>query len=186
MNAALNFSDKGFLFVAHLSSEATKSWAASASSPAGIELLKDFEGVRLKAYQDTAGVWTIGWGSTRHADGTPVKKGDTLASIAAANTLFTITMSRFAAEVKRLVKVPLTQNQFDALVSFNFNTGALASSTLLKLLNKSDFAGAANEFPKWNKITDPKTKAKIVSGTLVKRRAAERKLFLTAAYLTAA
>jgi lysozyme len=80
---------------------------------------------------------------------------------------------KFEAGVKRLVKVPLAQGQFDALVSFSFNVGlgALGSSTLLRKLNAGDYRGAAAEFPRWNKAG-----GKVYEG-LTRRRAAERSLF---------
>ena len=87
--------------------------------------------------------------------------------------------------VERLVRVPLTDGQFAALASFTFNLGggALADSTLLKKLNQGDYAGAADEFPRWDKarVMDPKSGHKIVTTLpgLAKRRAAERELFLT-------
>lgn len=147
---------------------------------AGIDLIKSFEGLRLDAYQDSAGVWTIGYGSTRYADGKPVKKGDKLVNSHCADDLFVITLREYFDAVNADVKVPLTQNQFNALLSFTYNegTGALASSTLLKKLNAKDYAGAADEFLKWDKITDPKTHEKEVLDTLYKRRKKERELFL--------
>ena len=79
-------------------------------------------------------------------------------------------------------KVALTQNQFDALVSFVYNvgTGVVRSSTLFKKLNSADYTGAANQFLLWNKITDPHTGKKVTCKTLSQRRAKERALFLTA------
>jgi lysozyme len=149
-------------------------------SAAGLALLKDFEGLRLKAYQDIAGVWTIGYGSTFYANGNRIKPTDKLVNKECAEDLLRVTLKGFERTVNRLVTVPLSQNQYDALVCFHFNTGGLASSTLLRKLNKGDYAGAAEQFLVWNKITDPKTGKKVVSDTLVKRRAKERKLFLTA------
>jgi len=148
-------------------------------SASGITLIKNFEGLMLKAYKDIAGVWTIGWGSTRYADGKPVQPGDILVNRACADDLFLVTLKSFVNAVNRLVKVPVTQNQMDALYSFHYNTGALAQSTLLKKLNVGDYEGAAVQFLVWNKITDPHTGKKVVSDTLVKRRAKEQKLFLT-------
>ncbi|MCY1458796.1 Lysozyme RrrD [compost metagenome] len=86
-------------------------------------------------------------------------------------------MQRFEPEVERLVQVPLTGNQWDALVSFTYNLGAanLESSTLLRLLNAGDYVGAAGQFPRWNKAG-----GKVLPG-LVRRREAERVLFLEAA-----
>ena len=149
-------------------------------SAAGIALLKQFEGLRLNAYKDIAGVWTIGYGSTYYASGNAIKPGDKLVNTECAEDLLKVTLTAFERTVNRVVTVPLTQNQYDALVCFHFNTGELASSTLLRKLNAGDYAGAAAEFLVWNKITDPETKEKVVSDTLVKRRAKEQKLFLTA------
>jgi len=128
-----------------------------------------------------AGVWTIGYGSTRYHDGRPVKPGDKLASEQQADALFSNTLGQYADAVNQYVKTPLTQNQFDALVSFTYNegTGALKHSTLLKKLNEEDYAGAADQFLVWNKITDPKTGEKVICETLVARRREERELFLS-------
>lgn len=148
----------------------------------GYALIKSFEGLRLVAYPDIAGVWTIGYGSTRYANGRPVKHGDVLANESAATELMQVTMLQYEKAVNGAVKVPLTQNQFNALVSFTYNTGvgALLISTLLKKLNAGDYASAADQFLVWNKITDPKTGQKVVSKTLATRRVKERNLFLTA------
>lgn len=150
--------------------------AYHSASNDGANLIKGFEGLRLKAYQDIAGVWTIGWGNTRYANGQPVRKGDALLNRDCADDLLVFKLNEFAAEINRLVKVDLNQNQFDALLSFQYNTGALAVSTLLKKLNAGDFAGAATEFGKWNKVT--KEGRKVVSQVLTDRRAKEAKLFL--------
>lgn len=150
-------------------------------SPPGIKLIKDFEGLRLTAYRDIAGVWTIGYGSTRYHDGRPVKPGDKLANETQAAALFSNTLSQYENAVNGYVHVPLLQNQFDALVSFTYNTGiyALKGSTLLKKLNEKDYQGAADQFFLWNKITDPQTGEKEESVTLKVRRTAECKLFLS-------
>lgn len=139
------------------------------TNDAGIELIKKFEGLYLKAYQDPIGIWTIGYG---HTGG--VKAGQKITA-AEAEALLRVDLLTAEGDVARLVKVPLTPNQHAALVSFAFNLGGgnLAKSTLLKRLNAKDYLGAANEFPKWNKAG-----GKILSG-LVKRRAAEQRLFLT-------
>lgn len=148
----------------------------------GIAVIKNFEGLRLDAYRDSAGVWTIGYGSTRYHDGKAVKPGDKLSNEAQADALFRNTLSQYEDAVNKYVKVPITQNQFDALVSFTYNegTGALAGSSLLILLNEKDFEGAAEHFLLWNKITDPKTGKKVVLDTLENRRKEESQLFLTA------
>jgi lysozyme len=147
-------------------------------SDQGEALIKSFEGLRLSAYRDSAGVWTIGYGSTRNYDGKTIKPGDKLASQAQADALLRNTLNTYVDAVYQRTKVPLTQNQFDALVSFVYNTGAAGGKTLFEKLNARDYAGAADQFLLWNKITDPHTGNKIVCDTLVKRRAAERNLFL--------
>lgn len=147
----------------------------------GIAIIKNFEGLRLNAYADSAGVWTIGYGSTRYHDGKAVKPGDKLANESQADALFHNTLSQYENAVNDFVKVPLTQNQFDALVSFTYNEGpyALKSSTLLQKLNGADYTNAADAFLLWDKITDPKTGKKVVLDVLGTRRRAERELFLT-------
>ena len=148
----------------------------------GFKIIKNFEGLRLAAYRDAAGVWTIGYGSTRYHDGKRIKPGDRLASEAQADALFHNTLGQYEQAVNQFVKVQLTQNQFDALVSFTYNegTGALESSTLLAKLNEKDYQSAAAHFLSWDKITDPATGEKIVSNTLVQRRREESQLFLSA------
>jgi len=143
-------------------------------SQAGLDLIKEFEGLRLDAYQDSVGVWTIGYGSTYWPDGRRVKKGDRLANEAEAEQLLRDTVKTYEAGVNRVVKVHITQNQFDALVSFAFNlgVGALEKSTLVKKLNKIDVIPVANEFSRWTKAG-----GKELAG-LRRRRAAERELFL--------
>lgn len=140
----------------------------------GLALLKSFEGCELTAYQDSVGVWTIGYGWTQPVNGKPVSKGMTI-SQDTADSLLCSGVVQYEKGVTGLVKVAANQNQFDALVDFAYNLGgkALEGSTLLKKLNAGDYAGAADEFPKWNKAG-----GKVLNG-LVKRRAAERSLFLS-------
>ncbi len=147
----------------------------------GFKMIKNFEGLRLAAYRDVAGVWTIGYGSTRYHDGVRVKPGDTLTDGIQADALFRNTLGQYEDAVNRLVKAPLTQHQFDALVSFTYNegTGALEGSTLLVKLNEKNYNEAAAHFLAWDKITDPKTGKKVVLETLVQRRKEENELFLT-------
>jgi len=148
----------------------------------GFKIIKNFEGLRLSAYRDVAGIWTIGYGSTRYHDGIRVKPGDILASEVQADALFKNTLGQYEDAVNSLVKVPLSQNQFDALVSFTYNvgTGALKESTLLIKLNEKNYTEAAAHFFFWDKITDPHTSKKIVCDTLAQRRKEESQLFLTA------
>jgi lysozyme len=150
-------------------------------SDQGAKLIKSFEGLRLTAYRDVAGVWTIGYGSTRYHDGRAVKPGDKLADEIQASALFANTLGQYVDAVNNYVKVPLTQNQFDAMVSFAYNegTGALKGSTLLKKLCEKNYQDAANQFLLWTKITNPQTGEKEECGTLKERREKERKLFLT-------
>ena len=130
----------------------------------GLNMVKKYEGLFTKAYVCPAGVLTIGYGHT----GPDVKPGQRITE-AQAEQLLRQDMSKFEAAVKRQVKVPLTQGQFDALTSFTFNCGegALKKSTLLKKLNAGDYAGAQAEFQKWNKGG-----GRVLPG-LVKRRAEE-------------
>ncbi|NBB11834.1 lysozyme [Pseudomonas sp. SLFW] len=144
------------------------------TSPKGFDLIKSAEGLRLTAYPDPAtggDPWTIGYGTTRG-----VKQGMRI-TVDQADQYLKADVARFEPELANLVKVPLTQNQWDALMSFVYNLGSanLASSTLLKLLNVGDYARAAEQFPRWNKAA-----GKEMPG-LTKRRLAERSLFLSAA-----
>ncbi|WP_335952328.1 lysozyme [Acinetobacter pittii] len=142
-------------------------------SNSGINLIKSFEGLRLKAYDDGVGVWTIGTGTTVYPNGVKVKQGDTCTP-EQAKAYFKHDLAKFEKTVNESVTVPLNQNQFDALVSLTYNigAGALKNSTLLKLLNKGDYKGAADQFLVWNKAG-----GKVMKG-LVRRREAERALFL--------
>ncbi|HCU16508.1 MAG: lysozyme [Enterobacteriaceae bacterium] len=140
----------------------------------GINLIKQFEGCKLTAYQDIANVWTIGYGWTQQVDGKPVTAGMTITQ-QKADDLLKQGVVQYENGVNTLVKVQINQNQFDALVDFTYNLGvnALKGSTLLKKLNAGDYAGAANEFPKWNKAG-----GKELAG-LTRRREAEKSLFLS-------
>ena len=143
------------------------------TSDKGIALIKQFEGCKLTAYQDSVGVWTIGYGWTQPVDGKPIRAGMTIKQETAERLLKTGLVS-YEIDVSRLVKVGLTQGQFDALVSFTYNLGArsLSTSTLMRKLNAGDYAGAADEFLRWNKAG-----GKVLNG-LSRRREAERDLFL--------
>lgn len=135
----------------------------------GIDLIKQFEGCRLTAYQDSVGVWTIGYGHTKG-----VKNGDSITQ-AQADAFLRDDVQVAESDVTRLVKVTLSQNQFDALVSFTYNLGvrSLSTSTLLRKLNAGDTKGAADEFLRWNKAG-----GKVLNG-LTRRREAEQSLFLS-------
>ncbi|WP_395696750.1 lysozyme [Methylocella sp.] len=145
--------------------------------PEGAALIKSFEGCRLTAYRDAVGVWTIGFGHSSAAGAPVVKAGMTITQ-AEADAIFMRDAQKFVDRVNALVKVPLKQNEFDALVSFDFNTGALAKSTLLKRLNAGRKDLAPAEFMKWVKAG-----GKTLNG-LVRRRQAEVALFTKETALT--
>jgi lysozyme len=136
----------------------------------GLHLTEQFEGDRLTAYQDSKGVWTIGYGHTRG-----VVAGMTCTQAQAEQWLVE-DIAWAASEVNRLVHVSLTQAEFDSCVDFTFNCGCgnFDHSTLLKLINAGDMAHAAEEFAKWDKCG-----GKVVAG-LLRRRAAEAALFTAA------
>lgn len=138
------------------------------TSKQGIDQIKRHEGLRLTAYADGGGVWTIGYGSTRG-----VRKGMTITE-AEANARLVSDLAEAERAVDRAVSVPLSQQQFDALVSlvFNIGEGAFIGSTLLKRLNEGKYHDAAAQFDRW--VYDNKKK---VPG-LVARRKAEKDLFL--------
>ncbi|MWT35090.1 glycoside hydrolase family protein [Escherichia coli] len=144
------------------------------TSDKGIALIKQFEGCKLTAYQDSVGVWTIGYGWTQPVDGKPIRAGMTIKQETAERLLKTGLVS-YESDVSRLVKVGVTQGQFDALVSFTYNLRArsLSTSPLLRKLNAGDYTGAADEFLRWNKAG-----GKVLNG-LTRRREAERALFLS-------
>jgi lysozyme len=140
----------------------------------GIELIKSFEGLELKAYRDSVGVLTIGYGWTQSVDGKPLRDG-MIIDKSTAERLLKTGVVQYEQSVNQLVKVAINQNQFDALVSFAYNLGtrSLSTSTLLKKLNAGDTAGAAAEFVRWNRAG-----GKVLTG-LTRRREAERELFLS-------
>lgn len=145
----------------------------------GLALIKRFEGcARLRAdglveaYPDPGSggdPWTIGWGST----GAGIGQG-TVWTQAECDTRFEADLARYAAEVTEAIgTAPTTQAQFDALVSFHYNTGAIARATLTRRHRAGDHAGASSEFARWNKAG-----GRVVKG-LVRRRAAEAALYLS-------
>lgn len=143
----------------------------------GIELIKQFEGLSLNPYLDAVNIPTIGFGSTYYEDGTKVTlKDKPITEERATQLLEFIANKTFSENINKVVKVPLNQNQFDALVSFAYNIGNknFNWSTLLKKLNQSDYEGASLEFGRWNQAS-----GKILSG-LVLRRQKEKELFLKA------
>lgn len=138
-------------------------------SQKGLALTQQFEGCKLAAYQDCAGIWTIGYGHT----GADVHPKLTITEEEASALLLKDVASAVAA-VNHLVIVTLTQNQFDALVDFVYNAGEahFANSTLLREVNRGNHAGAAAQFLLWDHAGGC-----VVPG-LLKRRQAEQALFL--------
>ncbi|MFA5186912.1 MAG: lysozyme [Patescibacteria group bacterium] len=140
---------------------------------AGLDLIKEFEGLRLTSYKCPAGVWTIGIGTTVLPSGIRVGPGMTCTELE-AKLYLTFDLKNFEEQVKKLVTVPLNENQFAALVSFAYNCGwqSLQASTLLRLLNHGDYELAAEQFGRWTHGGG------VVLPGLVRRREAEKKLFL--------
>jgi GH24 family phage-related lysozyme (muramidase) len=132
-----------------------------------LSLIKEFEGLRLEAYLCPAKVWTIGYGHTKTAKpGMRITEGG-------AEALLRHDLEWVESTINKHVKVPLTQNQYDALASFIYNVGAGAfrKSTLLRLLNQGDYDGAAGQFQRWNKAG-----GQVLKG-LTRRRKAEAEKF---------
>ena len=145
------------------------------TSDNGKKLIKKYEGFSSSTpYLCPAKVPTIGYGATYYPNGKAVTLKDTPITEKQADEMLSFMLVKYENAVSRYVSVPLTQNQFDALVSFCYNVGQsnLLSSTLLKKLNNKDYKGANNEFLKWNK-----SGGKVLQG-LVNRRKDEREVFL--------
>lgn len=145
-------------------------------SEKGLNFISGFEGTKLTAYKCSAGVWTIGIGSTFYLDGKPVQEGDTITQDE-AKILFKNTLVNFENCVtKALAKTKVNQNQFDALVSLAYNIGCgnFKKSSVLRLTiaNAKD-PSIANSFLMWNKAA-----GKVIKG-LTRRREAEAQLFFT-------
>lgn len=150
-------------------------------SSVGIALIKQFEGCAslrrdglVEAYPDPASggePWTIGWGSTGKWEDGKIGPG-TVWTPEQCNRRLERDLERFAAEVSQAIgDAPVSQEQFDALISFHYNTGAIARATLTRKHIAGDFAGAAKEFARWNKA------AGRISKGLTRRRQAEAKLY---------
>lgn len=145
------------------------------ANKSGIDFIKKHEALRLKAYRPLKNdEWTIGWGHTSLAGPPKVTQGMEISAVEAENIL-RADLKKFEDQVNRLVRVPLNQSQFNALLSFQYNSGGLLykgkPSTLLKLLNAGKYDRVPNELSKW--VYD---NGKVING-LVKRRAEEAALF---------
>lgn len=136
---------------------------------AGVDLIKRFEQCKLSAYLDAINIPTIGYGHTKN-----VKLGDTI-SMEQASEFLGQDLASAEATILKCVILPMTENQFSALVCFVFNigAGAFAASTMLRELNAGNALNAALEFPRWHKANGTPLKG------LLRRRAAEMELFLT-------
>ncbi|MEL6350341.1 MAG: lysozyme [Cyanobacteria bacterium J06627_28] len=150
------------------SSSTSSSLGPKRTNKNGLLLIKAFEGLRLQAYRDAVGIWTIGYGTTRG-----VRPGMSIGEDDAINFLQQ-DLVRFEKSINDAVKVPINDNQFSALASFVYNVGpgAFRSSTLLRMLNDEKIHEAADQFPRWNRAG-----GRVLAG-LTRRRNAERKLFL--------
>lgn len=138
-------------------------------SEACVDLVGTFEGLRMTAYQDQRGIWTLGFG---HAYG--VEEGQTC-TVDQAKAWLSQDLMIADRALQGCIHTLVNQNQWDAMCSLAYNIGgsAFAHSTLVSLLNEIDFMGAANQFLVWNKVNGEP------NAGLTNRRAAERKLFLT-------
>ncbi len=146
-------------------------------SDKGVFALALHEGIVPAPYRDSVGVWTYGIGHTAAAGSPDPSKmprnmpTDIEAELKKVFTIFLVDVDKYAKAVNDAVKVPLTQYQFDALVSWHYNTGAVASATLTKELNKGNYDKAAAQFMVWNK---PKE--------ILERRKQEQNLFINGVY----
>tara|TARA_R110001583_G_scaffold7810_1_gene38253 strand:+ start:2641 stop:3084 length:444 start_codon:yes stop_codon:yes gene_type:complete len=133
----------------------------------GLGLIKKFEGCELEAYKCAAGVWTIGYGSTKG-----VEEGDSLTQ-EDADKLLRHEMDEYEGYIKDMVKIDLKQNEFDSLVSWVFNLGPanLKASTMLKVINDNKLEEVPSQMKRWNKAN-----GKVLEG-LIRRREAEALLF---------
>lgn len=166
-------SAKGYEDFDHAKLADQTSPAPSQIGAQGLALIKHFEGLKLQAYPDPASggaPWTIGYGHT-----TDVRPGDQI-SQATAEFMLAADLRVAETSVRRLVTVTLSQCQFDALTSFEFNLASLSTSTLLRLLNAGDYQGAADQFLRWDKATVHGLLQPLTG--LTTRRRSERHLFL--------
>ena len=149
---------------------------------AGRNLIKSFEGIHdgdkttavLEPCRDPIGIWTLGFGSIFGIDNRRVTSSHRPITVDEAEDLFVRDIERTERRLLRLVRIDLHENQWAAVVSFSYNVGTqnFKASTLRSCLNRSNFERASNEFPKWRMAG-----GRVLSG-LVRRRAAERQLFL--------
>jgi lysozyme len=126
-------------------------------SAAGIVGISKHEGTVLEAYKPLSeDIWTIGTGTTVHPDGTKVQQGDKITRQQAEDYL-RHDLGKFAVAMQKCIKVPVSQNEYDAFISLTYNIGsnAFCNSTLVKKLNAYDYAGACKEILRWDKFGNP-------------------------------
>lgn len=141
------------------------------TSTAGLMALISHEGIVLSRYKDSVGVWTIGVGHTKAAGNPDPATYQGALTVAEALGLLRHDIVKYEAAVNKAIKVPLAQHEFDALVSFHYNTGAIARASLAKSINAGNKALAAKQFMNWTKPAE-----------ITKRREAERDLFARGVY----
>jgi lysozyme len=142
-------------------------------SQKGKDLIMKFEGCKLSAYQDSVGIWTIGYGNIYYENNVAVKKGDVITHNRAIE-LFNLIVKKFEVGVDELVASNVNQNQFDAMVSLAYNIGInnFKNSSLLKMVNNGPSNSSIYlQFLRWNKA-----KGKVIEG-LTRRRIAESELY---------
>ena len=140
---------------------------------ASLDLIKSFEGLRLSAYQDSVGVWTIGYGTTAAAGVGITPHAGQIITEAEAEHYLSVAVAKFADQILRMLKRQATPNQFGAMVSlaYNIGPGNFSTSSVLRNFNAGDMGNAAASFAKWNRAG-----GKVLAG-LTRRRAAEAALF---------
>lgn len=143
-------------------------------SKAGLDLIKHFEGWSAQSYRDPVGIWTIGYG-TIGEEATPGRK----ITRKEGEVFLRRELDSDIKTIKKLINVPVNQNQFDAIVSFVYNVGSgnFSKSTLRKLLNQKNYAGAAAQFARFNRARDRTTNEWMTLPGLTRRRTAEAALF---------
>lgn len=147
-------------------------------SPTGIKLIQHYEGVKLQAYRDSAGIWTIGYGNTFYEDGTKVKHRDVI-SKQRANELFALIVPKFEEFVHNRITRTLQQNEFDALVSFAYNTGGgYMNKDKWKPYDLWAKVNAKQDVLSYWKKTAITAGGEILNG-LIKRRKSEAELYST-------
>ncbi|WP_210246256.1 lysozyme [Aureimonas fodinaquatilis] len=137
----------------------------------GLAELAGHEGIVTSRYKDSVGIWTIGVGHTQAAGPPDPAKDTRTYEVQELIELFRKDVAKYEADVLRAVKVPLTQTQFDALVSFHYNTGGISNAQLTKSLNAKDYKRAGDQFMGWSKPAE-----------IIPRRQKEQKLFQSGVY----